>query len=78
MLVVWKEGGPNKSVLGAEVARWPGIVRDTITEPVGLRELTVEEKKARAIPSFALLTRRPCGAIAANTHFPITDILTIS
>jgi hypothetical protein len=66
MLVVWKESGPNKSVLGAEVARWPGIVRDTITEPVGLRELTAEEKKARAIPYFALLTRCPCGAIPAN------------
>jgi hypothetical protein len=62
MLTVWKEGGAHKGVLGAEVARWPGIICDTVTEPVGLRELTAEEKKARAI-YLALLTRPPVGNI---------------
>lgn len=49
MLGVWREGGggAQNSVLGAEVARWPNIVRDSPTEPVGLRELSMDEKKVR-------------------------------
>lgn len=59
MLNVWKDGGMQKGALGAEVARWPGIVRDTISEPAGLRELTQEEKKVRHL-TFSI--RDPLGA----------------
>jgi hypothetical protein len=45
LLNVWKDGG-GRAPLGLEVERWPGIVRDTITEPVGLREMSTEERKA--------------------------------
>lgn len=86
MLNVWKEGGANRGVLGAEVARWPGIVCDTITEPVGLRELTADEKKARPFSSLRYSRDPSCGGIFTNSlslspircsHNPLIPILIV-
>lgn len=47
MLAVWKNGGGHGE-LGLEVERWPGIVTEEAGEPLGLTEMTAEEKKVRA------------------------------
>ncbi|KAG8874897.1 hypothetical protein FRB97_005557 [Tulasnella sp. 331] len=49
MLAVWKNGGGHGE-LGLEVERWPGIVTEDAGEPLGLTELTPDEKKLYAMP----------------------------
>ncbi|KAG6885523.1 hypothetical protein C0993_000519 [Termitomyces sp. T159_Od127] len=44
LLRIYKEGG-GKGGLGLEVERWEGVVREVVTEPVGLREMGDTEKK---------------------------------
>ncbi|KAF8326028.1 uncharacterized protein EI90DRAFT_3071218, partial [Cantharellus anzutake] len=44
MLQVWRDGG-GQGELNIEVERWPGIVRELVVEPAGLREWTAEERK---------------------------------
>lgn len=46
MLAVWKNGGGHGE-LGLEVERWPGIVTEETGEPLGLTDLSPEEKKVR-------------------------------
>ncbi|KAG9003484.1 hypothetical protein FRB93_011110 [Tulasnella sp. JGI-2019a] len=49
MLAVWKNGGGHGE-LGLEVERWPGIVTEEAGEPLGLTDLSPEEKKLYAMP----------------------------
>lgn len=46
MLRIYKEGG-GKGVLGLEVERWEGVVREVGSDPVGLREMGEGEKKVK-------------------------------
>ena len=46
MLRIYKEGG-GRGGLGIEVERWEGVVRESGTEPIGLREMDDSEKKVR-------------------------------
>ncbi|KAG9102809.1 hypothetical protein FRC06_001073 [Ceratobasidium sp. 370] len=49
MIRVWKDGG-GRGGLGLEVERWPGIVREVGGEPVGVRDMTQEERKLFSMP----------------------------
>lgn len=44
MLRIYREGG-GKGGLGLEVERWDGVVRETVTDPIGLKEIGEAEKK---------------------------------
>lgn len=44
LLRVWRDGG-GRGGLGLEVERWPGIVREVGGEPLGMKEMTPEERK---------------------------------
>jgi hypothetical protein len=46
MLKIYRDGG-GKGGLGLEVERYEGIVREIGSEPVGLREMSENEKKVR-------------------------------
>ncbi|KAF8610261.1 hypothetical protein BDV93DRAFT_517414 [Ceratobasidium sp. AG-I] len=49
MIRVWKDGG-GRGGLGLEVERWPGIVREVGGEPVGIKDMTQEERKLFSMP----------------------------
>ncbi|KAF8311278.1 hypothetical protein DL93DRAFT_1496001 [Clavulina sp. PMI_390] len=76
LLGVWRDGGVQKGVLGVEVARWPGIVRDSVTEPAGMREMSVEERKACSfIPLYiayptCFLCSATLPALLQDSHAP--------
>ncbi|KAJ7770933.1 hypothetical protein DFH07DRAFT_259983 [Mycena maculata] len=57
MLKIYRDGG-GKSGLGLEVERWEGIVRETASDPVGLREMGESEKKLFAGSLNSELRRR--------------------
>jgi PERQ amino acid-rich with GYF domain-containing protein len=44
LLRIFREGG-GKGGLGLEVERWEGVVREVGNDPVGLREMSENEKK---------------------------------
>ncbi|KAJ3983366.1 hypothetical protein F5890DRAFT_1442875 [Lentinula detonsa] len=44
MLRIYREGG-GKGYLGLEVERWEGVVRETLADPIGLKEMGEAEKK---------------------------------
>ncbi|KAF7367313.1 GYF domain-containing protein [Mycena sanguinolenta] len=46
MLKIYRDGG-GKGGLGLEVERYEGIVRETASDPVGMREMSESEKKVR-------------------------------
>ncbi|KAJ3910413.1 hypothetical protein F5879DRAFT_929457 [Lentinula edodes] len=57
MLRIYREGG-GKGGLGLEVERWDGVVRETVTDPIGLKEIGEAEKKLFATPLNSDLRRR--------------------
>ncbi|KAG6837899.1 hypothetical protein H0H93_013052 [Arthromyces matolae] len=44
LLRIYREGG-GKGGLGLEVERWEGVVREAVSDPIGLREMGDAEKK---------------------------------
>lgn len=65
MLAVWKNGG-GQGELGLEVERWPGIVREDVGEPLGLSELSADEKKACRSASFCAPDCSPSQALVCD------------
>ncbi|KAG6857612.1 hypothetical protein H0H87_010180 [Tephrocybe sp. NHM501043] len=57
LLRIYREGG-GKGGLGLEVERWEGVVREAVTDPVGLREMGDAEKKLFQGPLNSDLRRR--------------------
>ena len=55
ILRIHKEGS-NKGVLGLEVERWEGVVREVAAEPVGLREMGEAEKKVHHSPRIIVVS----------------------
>lgn len=49
MLRIYKEC-QGRGVLGIEVERWEGVVRDIATDPVACKEMDEAEKKVRKSP----------------------------
>jgi hypothetical protein len=63
MIRVWKDGG-GRGGLGLEVERWPGIVREVGGEPVGVKDMTQEERKVSRF-----LTHRLRDGCLLHTYF---------
>ncbi|KAF5392406.1 hypothetical protein D9757_002183 [Collybiopsis confluens] len=57
MLRIYREGG-GKGGLGLEVERWEGVVRETGSDPIGLKEMGEVEKKLFSTPLNSDLRRR--------------------
>ncbi|KAJ3767353.1 hypothetical protein FB446DRAFT_696431 [Lentinula raphanica] len=57
MLRIYREGG-GQGGLGLEVERWEGVVRETVTDPIGIKEMNEAEKKLFATPLNSDLRRR--------------------
>ncbi|KAJ6519369.1 hypothetical protein C8R45DRAFT_951225 [Mycena sanguinolenta] len=57
MLKIYRDGG-GKGGLGLEVERYEGIVRETASDPVGMREMSESEKKLFAGSLNSELRRR--------------------
>ncbi|KDQ54906.1 hypothetical protein JAAARDRAFT_160210 [Jaapia argillacea MUCL 33604] len=57
MFRIYKEGG-GRGGLGLEVERWEGIVREMGSDPVGLKELSENERKLFAGPLNSEIRRR--------------------
>ncbi|KAG8735681.1 hypothetical protein FRC12_017957 [Ceratobasidium sp. 428] len=69
MIRVWKDGG-GRGGLGLEVERWPGIVREVGGEPVGVRDMTQEERKVSSVLTQPCLAAPVPPSLYRNSCLP--------
>lgn len=78
MIRIYREGA--KTALGPEVARWEGIFREIVADPIGTREMTDAEKRVSLLccPPSMLQTLQLTAVLSSATLREILVVLRVT